>query len=125
MPDPEMPNAPNAPPRMLSSGEIIERIAELRYPPKDCQKTNAKNAAFLLLAKDHLAALAHPACGVTIAYSTMFIGAKRHFIQSVRRLLGLRQHNHNAPEQGSRVTLGSVAFPGLLAHAICFRTYRN
>jgi len=57
MPDPE---TPNAPPRMLSSGEIIERVAEIRYPPGDCRRTNAKNAAFLLLAKDHLAALAHP-----------------------------------------------------------------
>jgi hypothetical protein len=125
VPDVEVPKDPKALPCMLPAEDVIERIAQMRHLPGDCPKTNSKNAAFLLLAKDRLAGLARPACGLTIAYSTMFIGAPGRFIQSVQSLPGMRQRDHSGLERGSRVALASAAFPGLLAHALWFRTCRN
>lgn len=125
VPDVEAPNDPKALPCMLPAEDVIERIAQMRYRPGDCPKTKSRNAAFLLLAKDRLAGLARPACGLTIAYSTMFIGAPGRFIQSVRSLPGMGQRDHSGLERGSRVALAAAAFPGLLAHALWFRTCRN
>src|SRR5712692_113165 len=60
-----MPN-PEAPTTVLSTVAIVERISLMRYPPDGDPVFNAKNAAFLLMAKDHLSALASPARGLTI-----------------------------------------------------------
>src|SRR5215470_11427499 len=60
----------------MTSRQIIEKIAEMRYPPSGTDAANADNAAILLLAKDRLSALASPARGVTIAYTAMFIDAE-------------------------------------------------
>jgi hypothetical protein len=68
---------PRAGGRPLNAGEIVARIALMRYPPpEETRVMNAQNAAFLLLAKDHLSALASPARALTIAYTEMFIGAE-------------------------------------------------
>src|SRR6266550_5496372 len=70
-----IPNGGN-PVTTMTSRQIIEKIAEMRYPPNGSDAANADNAAILLLAKDRLSALAAPARGVTIAYTAMFIDAE-------------------------------------------------
>jgi hypothetical protein len=75
MPDPQRPK------KMMTSGEIVEAITKMRYPPDKSQTVNARNAAILLMAKDRLSALANPARGLTIAYTTMFIGAEARTIR--------------------------------------------
>jgi hypothetical protein len=73
----------------MTASEIVERIASMRYPPEPDPVINAKNAAFLLVAKDHLSALASPARGLTIAYTEMFVGAESGAsLGVVRRRLG-------------------------------------
>src|SRR5437764_12755793 len=59
MPDPQRPK------KMMTSGEIVEAITKMRYPPDKSQTVNARNAAILLMAKDRLSALANPARGLT------------------------------------------------------------
>jgi hypothetical protein len=71
-----MPN-PSKPTETMTSGEIIGSISRMRYPPpEETPVINAQNAAILLMAKDRLSALAAPARGLTIAYTTMFIEAE-------------------------------------------------
>jgi hypothetical protein len=68
---------PTTPDKTMTSSEIIEAISKMRYPPPEgTPAINAQNAAILLQAKDKLSALAAPARGVTIAYTTMFIDAE-------------------------------------------------
>src|SRR5579862_8317387 len=71
-----MPN-PSQPGETMTSGQIVESISKMRYPPpQETPVINAQNAAILLMAKDRLSALAAPARGLTIAYTTMFIDAE-------------------------------------------------
>lgn len=63
--------------KKLSASEIIRRVSRLRYPPPDAPDEKAQQAAFLLLVKDALNGIAHPARGMTIAYTTMFTGVSR------------------------------------------------
>ena len=56
----------------LRSAEIIARVSRMRYPAHAQNGERAKEAAFLLQAKDWLNWLAYPARGLTIAYTTMF-----------------------------------------------------
>src|SRR5437763_15266397 len=48
----------------MNARQIIEKIAEMRYPPNRDDPVNWANAAILLLAKDRLSALAAPARGL-------------------------------------------------------------
>jgi hypothetical protein len=70
MPDPEQPAT------TLHSADIVKRIMQMRYPPDDNPVVNSTNAAILLISKDKLSALASPARGLTIAYTTMFVDAE-------------------------------------------------
>ncbi len=67
-----MPNPKGGDP--LNAQEILATLAAIRYPapPGRSAEARAADAAFLLLAKDRLAALAHPARGLTIAYTALF-----------------------------------------------------
>jgi hypothetical protein len=67
---------PAAPGEMMSSGEIIRAISEMRYRSSPDSTVNARNAAILLMAKDRLSALADPARRPGIADTTMFIDAE-------------------------------------------------
>lgn len=119
----------------LSSGEIVKKIAAMRYPPDPATPVaNAENAAVLLLTKDRLTALAHPARGFTIAYTELFADAEAgsaRFRRPARPAppVGGR-HGHNGPAAqhaggDSRVTVAARAFPGLQAHARSFRKWRD
>jgi hypothetical protein len=86
-----------------TAAEIVERIASMRYPPDPDPVINAKNAAFLLIAKDHLSALASPARGLTIAYTEMFVGAGDGSSFGFLRRLGTlwRQRRPTTPGVGA------------------------
>jgi hypothetical protein len=130
----------------MSSRQIIEKIAEMRYPPADSDAVNADNAAILLLAKDRLSALAAPARGLTIAYTAMFIDAEvktwparlwdRFFAADTRKAStagGILNQTANAedqarkyaPDQDTRVDLSIRAFPVLQPHVRRFRRWRD
>ena len=106
----------------MTASEIVERIASMRYPPEPDPVINAKNAAFLLVAKDHLSALASPARGLTIAYTEMFVGAESGASFGVlRRRLGAprgaaaSQSPQDQPSlpRDARIELASQTFPAL------------
>jgi hypothetical protein len=114
----------------VSSGVIVKKIAAMRYPPDPkTPVANAENAAILLLAKDRLNALAHPARGLTIAYTMMFADSEAR-----ARWFGLWRHRRRAanhpnhpdrPRGDSRIAVAGEAFPGLRRHARRFRTWRD
>jgi hypothetical protein len=127
----------------MTAGEIVGAITQMRYPPRGSDAVNSANAAILLMAKDKLSALAAPARGLTIAYTTMFIDAEVRTIW--RRLLdcisaranrkpkadGENAANGN-PQEGAapgrrdtRIDLAATTFPVLQPHARRFRLWRD
>jgi len=58
----------------LTSAEVVEEICKIGYPPTGKLEANAEEAAFLVVVKDKLNDLAHPARGLTIAFTGMFAG---------------------------------------------------
>ncbi len=120
-----MPN-PAAPGETMTSGAIVKAISEMRYPPGPNRAVNAENAAILLMAKDRLSALADPARGLTIAYTTLFVAAeaRRTFITAAWRRL-MDGGSRLAPGSDTRVDLARQTFPGLRAHARKFRLWRD
>jgi hypothetical protein len=122
-----MPN-PTAPGETMSSGAIVEAISEMRYPPGEDSAVNARNAAILLMAKDRLSALADPARGLTIAYTTMFVAAESGssaWFMARRWLPGQSGSSRRAPRHDTRIDLAQTTFPGLEAHARKFRVWRD
>ena len=149
MPDPE--NTA----KTMTCGEIVEAITKMRYPPDENSTANARNAAILLMAKDRLSALADPARGVTIAYTTMFIGAESKTLQSRIRdwFAGVAERRAKTaappssrppdeettvgapagtggeatpgPGHDTRIDLATRTYPRLRAHARRFRYWRD
>ncbi|MBV9967237.1 MAG: hypothetical protein JO008_16255 [Alphaproteobacteria bacterium] len=130
IPSPDDPTIP------MSSRQIIEKIAEMRYPPNGSDAANADNAAILLLAKDRLSALASPARGLTIAYTAMFIDAEvktwpvrlwDKLSSTLRRNTRRAEigSNEDAMGQDTRLDLAARAFPMLRPHARRFRRWRD
>jgi hypothetical protein len=56
----------------LMPQEAVRRICLIRFPPEGTPQERASQAELLLLAKDRLTALASPARGLTIAFTSMF-----------------------------------------------------
>ena len=130
-----IPNGGN-PVTTMTSRQIIEKIAEMRYPPSGTDAANADNAAILLLAKDRLSALAAPARGVTVAYTAMFIDAESKtwptrlrdwVLRSVgwKTDAGRDRSAGDATGQDTRIDLAVRAFPMLQTHAQRFRRWRD
>ena len=140
MPDPTQPS------RMMGSGEIVQRLTQMRYPPDDNDVVTSQNAAILLMAKDRLSALAAPARGLTIAYTAMFIDAETKSLCS--RLRDWRRNRSERKRQGqqaksktgdnkecscdetdpsydTRIDLAETTFPALQRHAQLFRRWRQ
>ena len=138
---------PTTPDKMMTSGEIVEAISKMRYPPPETPVINAQNAAILLQAKDKLSVLAAPARGLTIAYTTMFIDAEAgpSMVLGMLRRLFTRRSGPGEPNQISpastaegpallandrgyrdtRIDLAQRTFPGLRNHARKFRIWRD
>jgi hypothetical protein len=103
----------------LTAQKVVAHLASIRYPapPGRPVSERAADAAFLLLAKDRLAALAYPARGLTIAYTALFARSENSGTTEsfwARWLPG----KNNAPQaepDGSRSSLAESAFPGLTA----------
>src|SRR5690242_12936976 len=94
--------------KQLGPDEIVRKITEIRFPRDTSRPVeNADNAAFLLLAKDKLTSLAYPSRGLTIAYTSMFVGTAQ---------LPLRRDT-------TTTSLPSAAFPGLASNAHAFRLW--
>src|SRR5207237_692423 len=130
-----IPNGGN-PVTTMTSRQIIEKIAEMRYPPNGSDAANADNAAILLLAKDRLSALAAAARGLTVAYTAMFIAAESKTWPTrlrdwVLRSVGWKTDSGrdrsagDATGQDTRIDLAVRAFPMLQTHAQRFRRWRD
>ncbi len=116
---------PTNPDKTMTAGEIIEAIAEMRYPPDGTRAANARNAAILLVAKDQLSSLAAPASGLSIAYTRMFINQEGSILslQNLRRWF--KREEPPAPQRDTRIHLAQNSYPSLQAHAHKFRLWRD
>jgi hypothetical protein len=121
----------------LSTSEIVEAISQIRYPPdRSKPQATSRNSAILLLAKDQLSALAQPARGYTIAYTTIFIDLEagdgvstwlRPFANKFRQNLhlGVGESLMGSGRKEPRLDLAERTFPGLSEHARKFNLWRR
>jgi hypothetical protein len=103
--------------------EVIRRICALRYPPEAnlSLPERADNSALLLCVKDKLNSIAHPANGLTIAYTYMFL---EETAQS-KRNESTGQQPIVIAEKGTRAIVAKAAYPGLIASAKRFRCFHR
>lgn len=101
----------------LTAYQVIERICELRFPPPAGQETPVKadNAALLLCVKDKLNAVAYPACGLTIAYTYMFL----------EEMEGSSRQSASSGRSQARARVAKTAYPGLVVSAKRFRRFHR
>lgn len=102
---------------VLSAYQVIKRICEMRYPPPTSESTpdKADNSALLLSVKDKLNAIAYPACGVTIAYTYLFLAETDRAARPSRSILN--------PQ--TRGAVAGTAYPGLIPSAKRFRRFHR
>jgi hypothetical protein len=103
--------------------EVIRRICALRYPPEEnlSLPERADNSALLLCVKDKLNSIAHPANGLTIAYTYMFL-------EETAQLKGDESTEHQPTfidKKGTRATVAKAAYPGLIPSAKRFRCFHR
>jgi hypothetical protein len=103
--------------------EVIRRICALRYPPQEnlSLSERADNSALLLCVKDKLNSIAHPANGLTIAYTYMFL-------EETAQSTGdesTEQQPAVIIEKGTRATVAKAAYPGLIPSAKRFRCFHR
>jgi hypothetical protein len=113
--------------KILTSPEILTRIAQMRYPPTDTDIVNASNATILLMVKDRLSAFADPARASTIAYTYLFIEAESktlgsHLFRWITRTPNVETSEHISDD--TSVGLARTTFPSLQHHAERFNLYR-
>jgi hypothetical protein len=103
--------------------EVIRRICALRYPPEanESLPERADNSALLLCVKDKLNSIAHPANGLTIAYTYMFL---EETAQS-KRNESTGQQPIVIAEKGTRAIVAKAAYPGLISSAKRFRCFHR
>lgn len=111
----------NDPTKQIGTRAIMERIAGIRYPAGGGPVTpTASDAAFLLVIKDQLNGLASPARGLTIAYTTLFVGASQRHAGLWEWLQGLFRRPAEA-QATQAAGLARQVYPGLASHARWFR----
>jgi len=96
-----------------SVNDVISHICALRYPPNGDVVVSAQNAAFLLLVKDELNRLADPAIGLTVAYTTMVVGAINEAVGDANKAAG----GTDDGKPSTRRALAARAYPGLVSSA--------
>ena len=112
--------------KAMSTRAVVERITSIRYPPAGTPSVpTASDAAFLMVVKDQLNGMAHPARGLTVAYTSMFLGLAGRagfpwsWLGGFARAAGLSHGEDSA----RRLSLSREIYPGLLPHARLFRVW--
>ncbi|MCG5071874.1 hypothetical protein [Paraburkholderia tagetis] len=115
--DIKFPDRSSANGAVLTTHQVIERICELRYPPPTAQSMQDKedNAALLLYVKDRLNTIAFPACGLTVAYTYVFLEETG----DSKRQSALPVHSQ------TRAQIAKTAYPGLVVSAKRFRRFHK
>ena len=120
--DPATGKAPSMP-----WNRVAARICSIRFPLQGTAEKKADDAAFLLVVKDRLNAIADPARGYTVAYTAMFSGVASTGISVLSPLVHLwrkiRGHSpgRSRSELQKAVSYSSAAYPNLALDASGFR----
>ncbi|SIT43786.1 membrane hypothetical protein [Paraburkholderia ribeironis] len=102
---------------LLTPYQVIERICEMRFPPPSGQNMadKADSAALLLYVKDKLNSVAYPACGLTIAYTYIFL----------EEIEGVARQAASSVRSRARALVARTAYPGLVVSAKRFRRFHK
>jgi hypothetical protein len=101
---------------VLPPQEVLHRVCLIRFPPVGSPDDKADQAALLLMVKDRLNALANPAKGLTIAFTTMFTS---QYGKGYRKGRDRMAPSALAWQRG--VGFAVEAYPNLYRRAIWFR----
>jgi hypothetical protein len=110
--------------RKLAAPEIAARISALRFPPAGTDLKRSQEAAFLLIVKDRLCALAYPATAQSIAFTDLVAAKTVTLRQTVSGRFRWLRNERPRPEPvraRARVSVGLQAFPDLegIAERFC------
>jgi hypothetical protein len=124
---------PDNPGQNLKPEAVVQKVCLIRFPPVGDATSRARQAALLLTVKDRLNALADPARGVSIAYTSMFSGVSQStsepqgpgFFASVADYIGFPvQRAPAVPEPPKHAyAFATEAYPNLSVHARKFRKW--
>lgn len=131
------PQAGTSGPPFMPWDLVVAKICAIRFPPEGGSQQRAQDAAFLLVVKDRLNAIADPAKGLTIAYTAMFSGTASGggsiFKKIWRRMKRGKEAQNPKPDAAkpkSSICLdqetispsfASAAYPNLESHARKFK----
>jgi hypothetical protein len=114
--------------KKLSAPEIAKRISALRFPPEGPDMKRSQEAAFLLIVKDRLCALAYPATAQSIAFTDLVASKTTMVARSIwgpfrwlRKVRMKPEASHARP----RVSVGRRAFPDLEEIAVSFCKFQK
>nr|WP_294507104.1 hypothetical protein [uncultured Rhodopila sp.] len=114
--------------RKVGAPEIAARISALRFPPEGTDLKRSQEAAFLLLVKDRLCALAYPATAQSIAFTDIVASKTVTLAQTIWQPLHRLRKPRIQPERSPvrpRVSVGLRAFPDLEDIAISFCAFQR
>ena len=107
----------------LKPQEAIHRVCMIRFPPVGTAEDKADQAALLLLVKDQLNALAFPARGLSIAFTSLFATINTREEKIVGGLNGFGGVNGSQFRVQSGAGFALAAYPNLEDRAARFRLF--
>jgi hypothetical protein len=127
---------PANPDQEWRSGQIVQQIMQIQYPPQGSREQIAGQAAVLLMAKDQLSRVAAPARGDTIAYTALYVEQEgrswwRRIFDRARRSRSSTppddksQATAPSDDERSLINLAEEAFPHFQRHVKRFRFLRQ
>jgi hypothetical protein len=114
--------------RKLGAPDIAKRISALRFPPEGTDPKRSQQAAFLLLVKDRLCALAYPATAQSIAFTDIVAAKTVTLAQTLWQPFRWLRKPRNPPARSParpRVSVGLRAFPDLEEVAVSFCAFQR
>jgi hypothetical protein len=114
--------------RKLGAPEIAKRISALRFPPEGTDPKRSQQAAFLLLVKDRLCAMAYPASAQSIAFTDIVASKTVTLAQTIWQPFRWLRKPRSQPELSParpRVSVGLRAFPDLEEVAVSFCAFQR
>jgi hypothetical protein len=114
--------------RKLGAPEIAKRISELRFPPDGAEPKRSRQAAFLLLVKDRLCALAYPATAQSIAFTDIVAAKTVTLAQTIWQPFRWLHKPRSQPQHTAvrpRASVGLRAYPDLEDVAISFCAFQR
>jgi hypothetical protein len=119
------PGTSATPPTLMTPNEVVHEVSKVRFPPDGSPEEKARQAELLLMVKDKLNAIASPARGLSVAYTSMFSGvALPPPVDSPEARLALATPGAKGTHRNKYSSgFAAEAYPNLEGHARNFQAF--